>query len=243
MHTLLPAVPRQQFTSVDGYRSIHPQTGSAAPQIGTKHIEWFAKGHSPAESRLPEPGTREGANMSRQETIAALARFKDFDINEDDDLEIAHQVIASFGIVRREAEAHRRAVRFLHACLSPYLWTWEALNCDPPGPASAAAAVADWLQTHEFHDTFAELCVPVAPVCNGQPVQDCDEPALTDLAGAAARLAYFCLTRHPTDAALVLISLFWADAEGLQSSDNVPFADWVTSTALAAAWPDPKTTT
>lgn len=128
--------------------------------------------------------------MSRQDTINAVARLSDFDTDEDDDVAIARDVIGSFGVAREDPDAHQRSVRFLHACLNRYLWTWESLGCVPPGPHPASVAVANWLETGTFVNGFAELCLPVIPIRQGIPVEDCDEPALSDLSGASSRLAF-----------------------------------------------------
>lgn len=176
--------------------------------------------------------------MSRQDTIAAIKRFSELDIDEDDDVALAHEVISTFEDIRNDSIAHNRAVRFLSACLSRYLWTWESLGCETPGPVTAADAVTHWLRTGQFVDGFAALCLPVVPIRNGTPVEDCDEPALRDLSGASSRLAYFCATRTATDAALVLVNLFWADAEGLESNDGEDFSTWLATTGVAIGWDD-----
>ena len=176
--------------------------------------------------------------MARQETIDAIGRLSDFDIDEDDDIAIAHGIIASFGITRREPEAHVRSVRVIHACVTRYLRAWEALGCEAPGPRPACEAVQSWLATGEFADNFADVCLPVTPVRNGRPVEDCDEPALSDLSGACARLAYFCKTRNPIDAAIVLVNLFWADAEGLETEDGIEFIEWLSTDGVGIAWPE-----
>ena len=129
--------------------------------------------------------------MSRQETLETISRFSQFDIDEDDDIEIALSVIASFGNVRRDSDSHLRSVRVLHACLLRYLWTWVGLGCEPPGPATACETVTTWLSTGEFND-MADTCFPVTPMRDGHPVEDCNEPALNDLSGACARLVYYC---------------------------------------------------
>lgn len=170
--------------------------------------------------------------------IDAISRLSDFDIDEDDDLALAQDVIGSFGLVRRDPDAHQRSVRFLHACLRRYLWTWESIGCVPPGPLPAFEAVATWLQTGTFVNGFAEICLPITPMRQGAPVEDCDEPALSDLSGAAARLAYYCRTRSSIDAAMVLVNLFWADAEGLQPSDEINFTDWLATVGVRIAWAD-----
>lgn len=174
--------------------------------------------------------------MTREETVASVSRLNDFDIDEDDDLAIASQVIASFEEIRRDQNAHQRAVRFLHSCLKRYLWTWESLGCDAPGPDSAADAVEHWLGTGEFIDGFEKLCFPVTPRRNGETVEDCDEPALSDLSSASSRLLYFCVTRNATDAAMVVLSLFWADAEGLEADDGEGLCDWLASEGVSIAW-------
>ena len=174
--------------------------------------------------------------MAQQETLDAITKLSDFDVDEDDDFAIALGVIASFGSVRREPDSLKRSVRFLHACLKRYLRTWGTLGCELPGPQSAYEAVATWLKTGEFIDTFPEVCLPVMPIRDGQPVEDCDEPALSDLSGASSRLAYFCKTRNPMDAAIVLVSLFWADAEGLQAEDEMEFAEWLSTDGVRIAW-------
>jgi hypothetical protein len=181
---------------------------------------------------------RTDLSMSRQDTMNAVARMSDFDIDEDDDVAIAQDVVRSFGVVRKDPAAHRRSVRFLHACLNRYLWTWESLGCVPPGPRPASVAVANWLATGTFVTGFAELCLPVTPIRQGAPVEDCDEPALSDLSAASSRLAYYCKTRSCIDAALVLVSLFWADAEGLQPDDETEFADWLSTVGIGVAWPE-----
>ncbi|MEW4567439.1 hypothetical protein AB1L88_06185 [Tautonia sp. JC769] len=176
--------------------------------------------------------------MTKRATIEAIAKLSHFDIDEDDDVAIAHDVIASFGTVRRERDAHGRSVRFLHGCLRRYLWAWEDLGCEPPGPRAAFEAVATWLETGAFTADFAERCLPVTPIRDGQPVEDCDEPALSDLSGASARLAYFCKTRNPMDAAMVLVGLFWADAEGLRADDGAGFCEWLSTEGVRIAWPE-----
>ena len=174
--------------------------------------------------------------MSRGDTIAAIERFADFDIDEDDDFAIAREVVASFEDIRRDPAAHQRAVRFLCACVKRYVWTWKSLGCESDSPVASVDAVQHWLDSGEFMDGFERLCLPVAPVRNGEPVVDCDEPALSDLSNASSRLAYFCVTRSSTDAAAILVSLFWADAEGLQPQDGEGFFDWLIATGVPIAW-------
>lgn len=175
--------------------------------------------------------------MTKQQTIDAISKLSSFDIDNDDALGIAIEVIASFGFVR-ESDVHSRVVQFLHTCVNRYLWTWESLGCEPPGPRPAMDAVETWLQTGVFTEGFAEFCFPVTPIREGEPVFDCDEPALRDLAGACSRVAYFCKTRKVTDAAMVLENLFWADAEGLQANDEVGLIEWLSTTGLNIAWPE-----
>ena len=176
--------------------------------------------------------------MAQQQTIDAITKLSDFDIDNDDDLAIAVGIIASFGSVLRDQDSLKRAVRVLHACLKRYLWTWTSLGCEPPGPQLAHEAVATWLNTGEFVDNFCDFCLPVMPIRDGKPVEDCDEPALSDLSGASSRLAYFCKTRDQMDAAMVLTSLFWADAEGLQADDEMEFTEWLSTEGVRIAWSD-----
>lgn len=176
--------------------------------------------------------------MSRQNTLEAITRLSDFDIDEDDDLAIAQDVIHSFGLILQDPDAHRRSVRFLHALLERYLWTWASLGCESPGPTVASHAVQQWLSTGDFTENFSEHCLPVAPIRDGIPVEDCDEPALRDLASASARLAYFCKTRNSVDAAIVLMNLFWADAEGMEPKDETEFVEWLSTSGVAVAWPE-----
>ena len=43
-------------------------------------------------------------------------------------------------------------------------------------------------------------------------------------------------TRNPVDAAMVLASFFWADAEGLQAEDAAEFAEWLSTDGVRIAW-------
>ncbi len=119
--------------------------------------------------RYPHKFPQACSPMSRQDTVDAVARISDFDIDEDDDLTIAQDIIQSFGVVRQDANAHQRSVRFLLACLNRYLWTWESLGCEPPGPIPATEAVESWLQTGTFANDFAKFCLPVTPIRQGAP--------------------------------------------------------------------------
>lgn len=176
--------------------------------------------------------------MSRQQATKAIRKLSEFNIDEDDEFAIAQEIVASFGNVGRDADAHIRLVRVLHACLSRYVWTWESLGCELPGPLPACEAIQSWLTTGTFIENFAEVCIPVTPIRDGHSVQDCDEPALSDLSNGSARLAYYCKTRNPYDAAIVLVNLFWADAESLQADDGVERVEWLMTTGVHIAWPD-----
>ena len=188
--------------------------------------------------RYPTEELKAFTSMSREDTIAAIERFADFDIDADDAFVMAREVVASFEGIRRDRSAHHRAVRFLSACVKRYVWTWKSLGCESDAPSNCVGAVQHWLDSGEFIEGFADLCLPVTPIRDGEPVEDCDEPALSDLSSASSRLAYFCVTRSTTDAAAILVNLFWADAEGLQPQDGESFFDWLASTSVAIAWPE-----
>ncbi len=176
--------------------------------------------------------------MTKPQTIDAVARLASFDIDNDDVLVLTLEVIQSLGFDPKDFQSIARIVRLLHSCLGRYLWTWESLGCEPPGPRPAFKAVGTWLQTGALVEGFANHCFPVAPIRDGEEVYDCDEPALRDLSNASARLAYFCVTRNAIDAALVLSCLFWADAESLQADDGMGLLDWLSTKGVQLAWPD-----
>ncbi len=170
------------------------------------------------------------------QTAAKAREFLDRDLESGDELREAIQLVLSFGVAKSDPEAARRYVRFLLPTVKRFVWTWHALGCEPPGPAPAMAAIAQWLTNGLHTQQLADACIPCIPIRDGEAVYDCDEPALSALASAASRLAYFCYTKSVHDAAMVLNEIYWAAMENLQPDDAISFEDWLVNHAPRLAW-------
>jgi hypothetical protein len=169
-------------------------------------------------------------------TTAKVREFLNRDLESGNEFREAIDLFLTLGIPKIDPEAEKRYVRFLLPAVKRFVWTWEALGCDPPGPTPAIAAIAQWLETGEYSKLLTDACIPCAPIRDGIAVQDCDEPALSALASATSRLAYFCHTRSIYDAAMVLNEVYWAAMENLQSDDSIAFEDWLVNHAPKLAW-------
>ncbi len=169
-------------------------------------------------------------------TTAKVKEFLNRDLESGDELREGIHLFLSFGVARTDPEAALRYLRFLLPTVKRFVWTWNALGCEPPGPVPAIAAIAQWLANGRYTQQLADACIPCIPIRDGVAVCDCDEPALSALASSTSRLAYFCYTKSVHDAALVLNEVYWAAMENLQPDDAIEFEDWLVNHAPLLAW-------
>jgi hypothetical protein len=153
---------------------------------------------------------------------------------ESDDL--AFQLIEAFGIAGVGDEGHRRAAWLCVLAVRKVLYGWAALECEGDAPDRAVDAVGSWVQTGAAPRAWGPLCVPAKAVRQGRVIEDCDACRAEPIAAAAAYAARFVQSADPSDAAEVLFSVWCAIDEGVHFPDEVPFAEWVVTVALPAAY-------
>lgn len=175
-------------------------------------------------------------SFNPEATRLAAERFVAMDEEEEFDVDLGARLIGTFGAIRQDTEAMRRAAWLCIAAVRRYSGAWSALGCEGLGPEPALDVAADWVRTGKFSEGFAGLCLPVPAIRDGERVADCDAPSVEQLAAAAARTAYFCRTRNVIDGALVLCDLRGAALEGLQASDEIEFEDWLSGVGIDVAW-------
>ena len=76
----------------------------------------------------------------------AAGRFGSFDEEEELDLAVALELVGSFGPVRSEDQAHRRAAWFCTICVRRYLDAWAGIVLEGSGPQDAIDAASHWIR-------------------------------------------------------------------------------------------------
>lgn len=156
--------------------------------------------------------------------------------DDEDDLELALEIIQGFGIPRHDGEVKRQVALLCVLAARRVLFGWTELGCAGDRPAAAIRAAWDWIHTGRISADWSAHCVPAPAVYDGRIIADCDACRVEPIAAAAARTAYFITTGNPVDAALVLCDARGAALEGIESPDSLPFEEWITTVAIPAAF-------
>ncbi|CAN5840134.1 hypothetical protein BH23PLA1_BH23PLA1_20320 [soil metagenome] len=163
-------------------------------------------------------------------------RFTKFDEEEEFDIEVAINLLTSFGQLRLDPLAHRRAVWLCVLATRRILFGWSGLGCEGQAPHEAIRAAAAWVANGRHPDHFARYCLPAEAIRDGQRVADCDACVVEPIASAAARTAYYTKTASPIDGAIALCDIRGAVLEGLEHPDGVEFNDWLINPGVTEAF-------
>lgn len=88
--------------------------------------------------------------------------------DDEDDLELALEVIQGFGIPRHDGEVKRQVTLLCVLATRRVLFGWTELGCAGDQPAAATRAAWDWIHSGRISVDWSAHCVPAPAIHDGR---------------------------------------------------------------------------